>query len=155
MRAIRELDWSVKLPPLALVRRHPKDRAVERVRWPRRVVGVVKTAVPLPILAGTDLSLTERGFRFTTAILSRLMEVPMPGVGFCSGVLALVCTPVLEAPRRKRIPTACPCAGVCAGAPEGSPTPAATRKTPVTARAGSRPFASRGQPHQGPKNSFV
>jgi hypothetical protein len=88
-------------------------------------VSGIGTVVSPPILASTVPSL--RGLCFTSRILPYASwEAAMPGFGFCSGVLALACVPDLEAPRRKRIPTASLCAGVCAGAPEGSPMPAAT-----------------------------
>ena len=44
-----------------------------------------------------------------TILLSASWEAAMPGFGFWPGVVALACAPDLEAPRKKRIPTACPC----------------------------------------------
>src|SRR5205823_10838353 len=69
----------------------------------------IETTDPLPILTSPVLSFTGRGFCFTSGILpSDSREAWVPGFGFCPGVLALACAPVLEAPRRKRIPRPAP-----------------------------------------------
>jgi len=132
---IRELDRSDELPPIFLVRRHPKDRTVERVRWPRHLLGDRDdrpTSHPDQHGAvfhreGLLLRIGNPAFRLMGGLGAGLWLLP-----WCLGAGGAL---DLEAARRKRIPTAWPCAGVCAGTPEGSPMPAATRKSTVTARA--------------------